>query len=88
MGVVEYSRVLNCIIHERIFPMPLAPDLLQILACPACKSPIFEADSAIFCTNGECRRRYPITDEIPVMLVDESTVLEPNAWQDAMQKKP
>jgi uncharacterized protein YbaR (Trm112 family) len=67
--------------------MPLAPELLKILVCPACKTPVFEADSALFCTNGDCRRRYNIQDEIPVLLVDESTVLDSADWLEAMRKK-
>jgi uncharacterized protein len=68
--------------------MPLAPELLQILVCPACKTPLSEIDNALVCTNGDCRRRYAIQDEIPVLLVDESSELDVEAWQEAMQKKP
>jgi hypothetical protein len=68
--------------------MTIDPKLMEILACPDCKSKVFEADEAIFCTNKECRRRYAITDGIPVMLIDESTVLEPDAWNQAMKKIP
>ncbi len=69
--------------------MPLDPSLLEILACPACKTPVFEADEKIYCRNGECRRCYDIFDEnIPVMLIDESTVLTPEEWQKAMEKAP
>jgi len=45
-------------------------ELLDILACPLCKTPVkLEADRLI-CTN--CGRRYPIRDGIPVMLVEEA----------------
>ena len=40
--------------------MPVDPELLEILACPNCK------------TNVD--RVYPIKDDIPVMLIDEATV--------------
>ena len=50
------------------------PELLEILACPACDSrpsvTLDEANSRLICT--ECGRRYPIRDDIPVMLVDEA----------------
>lgn len=68
--------------------MPLAPDLLEILACPACKSPLLETENHLFCTNADCRRRYDIKEDIPVMLIDESTQLEPAAWQEATRRKP
>ncbi|HVW33922.1 MAG TPA: Trm112 family protein [Acidimicrobiia bacterium] len=57
--------------------MPLDARLLEILACPDDKGPLyyFEADGVLFCPA--CRRRYEVRDDIPVMLVDEATVLEP-----------
>ena len=55
--------------------MPLDARLLEILACPDDKGPLyyFEADGHLFCPA--CRRRYDVRDDIPVMLVDEATVL-------------
>jgi len=48
------------------------PELLEILACPACKTKvILEADKLI-CTNPNCGYKYPIRDGIPVMLIDEA----------------
>lgn len=54
----------------------ISKDLLQILACPACKSPVMEAGDFLFCTNADCRRRYTVKEGIPVMMVDEADVLE------------
>ena len=68
--------------------MTIDPKLLEILACPDCKTKVFELDEAIYCTNKECRRRYAVTDDIPVMLIDESTVLEPAEWEAVMKKAP
>ena len=54
--------------------MAISQDLLEILACPACKGKVeLKADgSGLKCV--ECRRVYPIRDDIPVMLVDEATI--------------
>jgi len=54
--------------------MAISEDLLEILACPECKAKVeLKADgSGLKCV--ECRRVYPIRDDIPVMLVDEATV--------------
>jgi uncharacterized protein len=54
--------------------MAISQDLLEILACPACKAKVeLKADgSALKCR--ECKRVYPIRDDIPVMLIDEATV--------------
>lgn len=45
-------------------------DLLNILACPACKADVRLENEKIICTK--CGRRYPIKDDIPVMLIEES----------------
>jgi uncharacterized protein len=54
--------------------MPVDPELLEILVCPACKTPVqLVGDGAgLKCT--QCHRVYPIKDDIPVMLIDEATV--------------
>ena len=46
------------------------PKLLDILACPACKTAVRLDGDRLVCM--QCRRRYPIRDGIPVMLVDEA----------------
>ena len=53
--------------------MPLDQRLLDILACPNCKGEVeyLEADNVIVC-RGECGYRYPVRDDIPVMLIDEA----------------
>lgn len=55
----------------------LRQELLDILACPACKGDIEydEANQKLNCI-GECKRRYPIRDGIPVMLIDEAELAE------------
>ena len=44
-------------------------DLLNILACPICKKEVKLDGSYLNCNF--CRKRYPIKDGIPVMLVEE-----------------
>jgi uncharacterized protein len=51
------------------------PKLLEILACPYCKSDVvLKDDNRLVCV--QCRRAYPIRDGIPVMLIDEATIEE------------
>lgn len=45
-------------------------ELLDILACPACKFEVRLKEDKIVCTK--CGRRYPIRDGIPVMLIEEA----------------
>ncbi len=49
-------------------------DLLDILACPICKGEVKQKDDWIICLK--CRKKYPISDGIPVMLIDEAKPLE------------
>ena len=50
----------------------LDPRLLEILACPEDKGPLlYFADEATL-YNPRLKRRYPIRDGIPVMLIDEA----------------
>lgn len=63
--------------------MNLDPSLLEILACPACHSPLSLQQLAdapdgveeLVCSSADCRRAYPVRDDIPVLLVDEARVL-------------
>ncbi len=52
----------------------VSKDLLTILRCPAC---VREKNGNLDLVNGywlvcqDCGRKYPISDDIPVMLIDE-----------------
>ena len=50
--------------------MPIDKELLEILACPVCKTPVVEVDGGTGLRCSDCGRIYPIEDDIPVMLVD------------------
>lgn len=54
--------------------MPVDPELLDILACPACKTPVRLVKDGTALKCDQCHRVYPIKDDIPVMLIDEATV--------------
>jgi uncharacterized protein YbaR (Trm112 family) len=54
--------------------MPVDPELLAILACPNCKTPVTLVKNGSGLKCATCKRVYPIKDDIPVMLVDEATV--------------
>ena len=53
--------------------MALDQQLLEILICPNCRGEVeyLSAESVIVC-RGECKYRYPVRDDIPVMLIDEA----------------
>jgi len=49
-------------------------DLLEILVCPTCKKPLAVVKDGEALKCAECRRVYPVRDNIPVMLIDEAVV--------------
>ena len=54
--------------------MPVDAELLEILACPNCKTPVKLVHDGAALKCDACKRVYPIKDDIPVMLIDEATV--------------
>jgi uncharacterized protein YbaR (Trm112 family) len=54
--------------------MAVDPELLEILACPNCKTPVMPVKNGTALKCGTCKRVYPIKDDIPVMLIDEATI--------------
>ena len=50
--------------------MAISEQLLEVLACPACKARVqLVRESWLVCTK--CHRKYPSKDEIPIMLIEE-----------------
>lgn len=56
--------------------MPISKELLKVLVCPKCqgKVNIAEDESGLVCKK--CALKYPVNDEIPVMLIDSATSVE------------
>ncbi len=56
--------------------MVIDNDLLEILVCPKCKGPLVLAADGSGLDCQSCKLRYPIEDDIPVMLISEALPLE------------
>ena len=56
--------------------MAISKELLEILVCPLCKAALElkQDENGLKCV--QCKRVYPIRDDIPVMLVDEARIEE------------
>jgi uncharacterized protein YbaR (Trm112 family) len=52
----------------------ISRDLLDMLVCPVCRKPLVLHANGGSLKCGECRRVYPIKDDIPIMLVDAATI--------------
>lgn len=59
--------------------------LLEILRCPACvkeKEGRLEHVREVWLVCGDCSRKYPIVEEIPVMLISEGDKWRETKLQD------
>ena len=64
--------------------MALDQRLLDILACPTDKGPLYYlADEAVL-YNPRLRRSYPVRDDIPVMLPDEAIAADEHEHERLM----
>jgi hypothetical protein len=59
-------------------------DLLDLLVCPLTHAPLVEAGDWLYSTDSATRRKYPIRDGLPIMLVEESAVAEPDEFERIM----
>ena len=51
-------------------------DLLDILACPKCKEKVVLDEEGTYLICKKCQLRYPIEDDIPIMLIDRAEKME------------
>lgn len=74
---------------ETLAPQPLDTWFLELLACPGCEAhPALKLDAAANTLNCACGRyAFPVRDGIPILLVDEATVLNPEAEPPAPASK-
>lgn len=54
--------------------MAVSQQLLDLLVCPLCKTPVKLTPDEKGLKCATCRRIYPVRDDIPVMLVDEALI--------------
>jgi len=67
--------------------MPLQHrELEQFLVCPATKSPLVADEGSLVCSDPQCRLKFPIRDDIPIMLVEEAAAMPPDDWAALMRK--
>lgn len=52
--------------------MTVSTNLLEILVCPLCKKKVVQAEMGVYVECSDCQLRFPVQNDIPVMLVDEA----------------
>lgn len=66
--------------------MSLDPQLLEILACPQDKGPLLYFADENLLYNPRLQRGYEVRSDIPIMLVDESRVIDDSEHERLMAK--
>jgi uncharacterized protein len=66
--------------------MALDPQLLEILACPEDKGPLFYFADEDTLYNPRLKRRYAIREDIPIMLIDEAETVSDDEHQRLVAK--
>ncbi|MCU0241264.1 MAG: Trm112 family protein [Vicinamibacteria bacterium] len=54
--------------------MAVHPELLEILACPVCRTPVEPVQDGNGLRCAQCLRIYPVRDDIPIMLPEEAAL--------------
>ena len=64
-------------------------ELLRIMVCPVAHAPLVQVGDWLYSTDPATRRKYPIRDGIPIMLIDESEVADQAEFERVMaEAKP
>jgi uncharacterized protein len=64
----------------------ISKELLDILCCPETKADLVLDGDTLVSTDKKTRRRYKIENDIPIMLIDESEILNIEEWEKIMRK--
>ncbi len=65
-------------------PLPFDRDLFDLLVCPESHVPLKLVDGRLVSTDRATRRVYRVEDAMPIMLIEESTVLSEDEWRRLM----
>lgn len=60
------------------------PELMKILVCPESHARLVQVGDWLYSTDPATRRRYPVREGIPIMLIDESEVVEESEFHKLM----
>jgi uncharacterized protein YbaR (Trm112 family) len=66
--------------------MALDPQLLEILACPEDKGPLYYLADEDCLYNPRLKRRYAVRDDIAIMLIDEAETVDDAEHERIMAK--
>jgi uncharacterized protein len=61
-------------------------ELLSIMVCPESHARLIQVGDWLYSTDPQTRRRYPIREGLPIMLIDESEVVAPDEFNRVMKE--
>jgi len=61
--------------------------LLEILVCPETKAALIQDGDWLYSTDPATRRRYPIREGIPILIIEESEVVEQQEFDRVMKRE-
>lgn len=59
----------------------------DILACPQCRGELICVGDFLICNSEEHRLKFPITDGIPRLLMEESSAVSEEEWEDFSRRQ-
>jgi uncharacterized protein YbaR (Trm112 family) len=60
------------------------PDLMALLVCPETHARLVEHEGWLYSTDSRSRRKYPIRDGIPILLLEESSTADEEEFAAVM----
>jgi len=63
------------------------PELMSILVCPETHARLVQVGDWLYSTDPQSRRRYPVREGLPIMLIDESEVISPDEFTRIMKDR-
>lgn len=63
-------------------------ELLNILVCPESKAALMQIGDWLYSTDRTTRRRYPVRDGIPILIIEESEVVDQSEYDRVMKRDP
>jgi uncharacterized protein YbaR (Trm112 family) len=64
--------------------LPFDQDLFDLLVCPEARTPLKWVGGRLVSIDPATRRSYRVDGDVPVMLIEESLVLDESQWRDLM----
>ena len=64
--------------------MAIDEEMLSIMECPVAHVPLVRHGDWLYSTDPQTRRKYPIRDEIPIMLIEEAETADQEEFDAVM----